>query len=143
MDSVTLTEFLMARIDEDGAVAREAGGSAWHVECYGRAEWMDDDERAAHLAGASHSDECVIDGPDFRIYDEGGHSPKQAQHIARHDPASVLAECGAKRRIVEMAQSLIAQTDLSPLSAGFGRRLLLNLACVYADHPDFRDEWKP
>lgn len=46
--------------------------------------------------------------------------------------ARVLAECEAKRRIVEEA----------PLW-GCGRTMGKILAAVYADHPDYREEWSP
>ena len=54
------------------------------------------------------------------------------EHIARWDPARVLAECEAKREIVvEMAYD------------GLGPRewILHQLALPYAGHPDYRQEW--
>lgn len=58
-------------------------------------------------------------------------------------PARVLAECEAKRRIVDLCED-----NLRDLSAGgTGRRqfssyALQILALPYADHPDFREEWR-
>jgi hypothetical protein len=50
--------------------------------------------------------------------------------IARWDPARVLAECAAKRRIVEM------------YAGQHGQPYVLHfLALPYADHPDYRQEW--
>jgi hypothetical protein len=54
----------------------------------------------------------------------------------------VLAECEAKRRIIEAAPwanngGHSAMKDLP------GRWILRLLAAVYADHPDYRDEWRP
>ena len=51
-------------------------------------------------------------------------------HIARWDPARVLAECEAKRQLIERVGN--------PDWAGF--RIL---ALPYADHPDYQQEWKP
>jgi len=61
-------------------------------------------------------------------------------HIARHDPARVLAECEAKRRIVGWYQSLSAMTNHDSLEARHNELLhvLIALASVYADHPDYR-----
>jgi hypothetical protein len=63
-------------------------------------------------------------------------------------PAQVLAECKAKRRIVERC------LELDPESESFGGHVpmlhgqgmleaICHLATVYADHPDYREEWKP
>ena len=51
--------------------------------------------------------------------------------LARHDPARVLAECEAKRQIVQNAQD--PGDDL----------FVAILALPYADHPDYREEWRP
>lgn len=50
----------------------------------------------------------------------------------------VLAECEAKRRIVaDCAEYEGPETD------GLSWRTLHAIALVYADHPDYRDEWRP
>jgi hypothetical protein len=49
------------------------------------------------------------------------------------DPVRVMADCVAKRRIVERCDS----------DHGLGRVVLAELAAVYANHPDYRDEWRP
>lgn len=91
-------------------------------------------------------------------------------------PTRVLAECEAKRRIVELHKNWPVLVETPPTvervgSAGpdafafrasqqlawmteqeyrtrFGDEpptapMLLALAAVYADHPDYRDEWRP
>jgi hypothetical protein len=60
-------------------------------------------------------------------------------------PARVLAECEAKRRIVElhsgdsddMCQSYAGNYVYEPCPT------LRALASVHADHPDYREEWRP
>jgi Family of unknown function (DUF6221) len=37
----------------------------------------------------------------IHIYDEGGHTEEQAEHIARHDPARVLRQVAAMRKILD------------------------------------------
>jgi hypothetical protein len=69
-----------------------------------------------------------------------------------------LAECEAKRRIVELAFSHAAKIDgewgcchsVQGIRDGLCDEqrpddlpLLRLLALPYADHPDYRDEWKP
>lgn len=68
----------------------------------------------------------------------------RALHIARHDPARVLADVEAKRRIVEEANLYLC--DSGP-GCGYrtkhGHNVLRLLALPYADHPDYREEWRP
>lgn len=80
---------------------------------------------------------------------------RERDHIVRHDPARVLREVEAKRRIIERH---------SPHSMGECRTCerphwgvnicdhceraapcpdLRDLAAVYADHPDYLPEWRP
>ena len=58
-------------------------------------------------------------------------------------PARVLAECEAKRRII---RDLYAGAGLdNEWDAGYTNAIaevLRRLALPYADHPDFREEWR-
>lgn len=47
----------------------------------------------------------------------------------------VRADCEAKRRFVREAQDQVSEY--------FSRFILETLALPYADHPDYRDEWRP
>lgn len=69
-------------------------------------------------------------------------------------PARVLAECEAKRRIValylgfwEIAKNIgLDDPDAANVARNMYAGLyeaLRALAVVYADHPDYRDEWRP
>ena len=58
----------------------------------------------------------------------------------------VLAECEAKRRIVRMRQNAKAFVDEVVVGMLIAKTLdaaLAHLALPYADHPDYRQEWKP
>jgi hypothetical protein len=108
----TLADFLLARIAEDEADARRAAaadglGPVWRAGT----KWED-------MAGIYANGGEVADMPDTDV----------APHIARWDPARVLAECDAKRRIVT--------------ECGWVTVMAL-LALPYADHEDYRQEWKP
>lgn len=137
--TMTLTDFLLARIAEDEAVARKA---------YPSGRWsIDTSKRQVGITG----DIAAQDAPwRFAQASEGC----TAQHIARHDPARVLAECAAKRQIMEELGLISGETkpgaDVrrgNPLAANRvargANRALRALASVYADHPDYRDEWRP
>lgn len=145
-----LVTFLTARLDEDEAVAKAA--SKWH-----ESPWRTNavTNEPAALAVRSY-DDGVVASPVLDV---------AAAHIARHDPARVLREVEAKRRIVEdwkrwRAEEVAAKQDyvawiderapreaprriLDPaLGAGL-EYALRTLAVVYSDHPDYRDEWRP
>jgi hypothetical protein len=116
---MTLTEFLLARIAEDEAVARAAAGESAYPH-YG-------DTAAEEVVAMAEGEGCALEG---------------TQHFARWLPARVLAECEAKRQIVEYAEYLAVDPDESGYSDGTsGRgameRVLRFLALPYADHPDY------
>lgn len=63
-------------------------------------------------------------------------------HIVRHDPARVLREVEAKRRLL----AACAEYDDCPAGmsgSGLAYHVEELLALPYADHPDYRDEWRP
>ena len=66
---------------------------------------------------------CVACGP----WQQEMHEPS-GRHIARWDPARVVAECESKRRILERHEQ--------------DEEILRVLALPYADHRDYRDEWR-
>ena len=59
-------------------------------------------------------------------------------HIARHDPARIVRDVEAKRRILDGVPCTDYLGDASVC-----RRTLKLLALPYADRPGFRDEWRP
>lgn len=71
------------------------------------------------------------------------------EHITRHDPARVLAECRAKRRIVQEYTDLLKwDADESDDHGIHGQRIGLEfavkmLALPDADHPDYDESWRP
>lgn len=68
-------------------------------------------------------------------------------------PARMLAECAAKRRIVELHVRSAKDGHICPSSRGDGTLwsflddpacdTLRLLALPYADHSDYREEWRP
>jgi hypothetical protein len=61
-----------------------------------------------------------------------------ASHIARHDPARVLAEVKAKREIVRALEDQLRDDDTDETA----NWMLATLAAIYADRPGYREEWK-
>jgi len=124
----TLTEFLLARIAEDEQAANEATDGPWR---YDPTKVNAIDRGEAVFAGETGANATTIasTGPPYDMQ-----SMFDAVHIARHDPARVLAECEAKRAIVFLSEH------------GCGddyQRVQQALALPYADRPGYRLEWKP
>jgi hypothetical protein len=60
------------------------------------------------------------------------------ERIGAVPPDQVFRECEAKRRIVERLDVM----RLADVLRDSAERLLRLLALPYADHPDFREEWR-
>ena len=119
----TLTEFLLARIAEDEAAARAAGGDRWASL---NRSW--DEEAVRDVASVTEEHKRLFAVP--MDCDE---------HVARWHPARVLAECEAKRRTVERFGDYVNNNvDDWDVAA---RVVLGHMASVYADHPDFDPDW--
>ena len=124
---MTLAEFLAARIEEDEAAARGAGGEYWYTAVVPGESMRKSPDEPTHT---------IIDSPKSLITYEVC-TDEMAEHIVRHDPERVLAECEAKRRIVRR------HTLCDDTSFGEPCEDLRDLAVPYRDHPDYRQEWKP
>lgn len=139
-----LIAFLQARLDEDEQAARAA---MWDELS---AAWTARPPRAAYerYVVVDYCDDGVV-----AVSPENADTDGVGQHIARHDPARVLAEVEAKRKAVrfyeQAAHSLSLSApgamphDLMTGAANTARVMLQALATPYADHPDYRNEWRP
>jgi len=121
-----LVEFLTAAIAEDEAVARAAGD-------HQGASWLAYGEEFVHPDPPPGNSYVAI-GP------WGGNIGPAAPHIARWDPARVLAECEAKRRQIRVLTTMFAPS--SRRFAPWRDRVLAIMALPYADRPGFREEWR-
>lgn len=133
-----LAEFLRARLDEDAAVARAAPADSIEAT---EGMW-----ETKYLVLHDNAQTTVTAEMDARL----------AEHIARHDPARVLAEVEAKRRIVEKhgptppGYTWVGDDDdLMPacsvcgdMTVAFPCPTLRLVASVYDDHADYLPEWK-
>ena len=111
-----LATFLRARLDEDEAVAKAAEPHVRYVASC-----------TPTLAGVA--EQVAVE-----------------DHQARHDPARVLREVEAARKILDQLG-----TDLSyrpPVPPGHQRAwaiaslIVEAMAAVYSDHPDYDEAWK-
>lgn len=142
-----LVTWLRAQLDEDERVARaageaEAGGPVWREGSTWFRDMLDPvpSQRRAH--------------PNYipMITEE------DVRHIARHDPARVLREVEAKRRLIGKIGDYEAKIDgewgccHSAADILAGRcpetkvheiTALTLLALPYADRPGYQEEWRP
>ena len=148
-----LTEFLLARVAEDEAAAREATpGPWWNESGTVHAPFPFGRDLSAGPGGACH--------PLDAQGGNGRDADAEVEHAARWNPARVLAECEAKRLIVALHHPASA-ADHGSLSEGrcftcvdfhadydceqstLPCWTLRALAQPYAAHPDYRPEWRP
>lgn len=123
-----LAVFLRARLDEDDAAAQRV-----------RSSWRQIGETGVIVASdGERAEECA-----------NGNWAGIAEHIVRHDPARVLREIQAHRTTVDeydIALGAPAATDQAAYWKGHAetlREVCLRLATVHADHPDYREAWRP
>lgn len=65
------------------------------------------------------------------------------EYMRHWHPDRVLAECEAKRRIVEDYQHEVRDYRAGYTNVQPGHKTMKLLALPYADHPDYDQEWKP
>ncbi|MFJ2676419.1 DUF6221 family protein [Streptomyces sp. NPDC087525] len=110
-----LVEFLRARLDEDEQAA-----------CRVKSSWRQIGGTGVIVASdGGRAEECA-----------NGNWTGVAEHIVRHDPARVLVEVEAQRALID---GHAADSHWCPMGDG----LFKVLALPYADHPDYRPEWRP
>ncbi len=122
-----LVAFLAARLDED----EQAAQSAVDELANWGGPWL---AIADDIAKRAHFDADEI-----------------GEHIARWDPARVLAEVEAKRRIIDEHEPLqngccdtcCEDGPYGDSNQAWPCRTVRLLALPYADHPDYREEWRP
>jgi Family of unknown function (DUF6221) len=120
---MTIVEFLLARIGEEEAVARDA------------------------------QDAASVYGPDFEItYDWARYTRHKTSggsgtgfYPGAPSPARVLAECEAKRRIVADRVRSDRNTNDDEWQMGYSDAncsAVFALAAIDADHPDYDTRWR-
>lgn len=148
---MTLLEFLRGRLAEEQA----------HAEVASRGPWKHEDNLGDRSVVAEDGSPVAA----FTYaYPEGpiGLETTDAAHIARWNPARVLAEVDAKRRILELHTPTevpehapadcptcarwefdVAMGDDSASPVHYPCPTLRVLALPYSHHPDYREEWAP
>jgi hypothetical protein len=139
-----ITDFLYARLAEDEALAKKAAASSTPAMDVSREPigpaWED-------------SEGMVLGKPDkdgYRIplWDNEGSwtlsmDTNVSAHVARHDPARVLAECAGKRDTlgiyIQMGES--SAPEAVPVWLVLAE-VVVNMARPYRAHPDYDWNWE-
>ncbi|MFE7624640.1 DUF6221 family protein [Streptomyces sp. NPDC057509] len=153
MDDDDLVQFLRARLAEDEAHALIAAegrpATQWSLD-----EWFGREEPHSLIAAGTEKQPVV-----FGHFTADPLPTSQAIHIARHDPARVLREVEAKRRLLDLHGTSHTVVDGYCVEDGgpcthrgeaectlcgeTGCTTLRLFALPYADHPDYRESWRP
>ncbi|CBG71888.1 hypothetical protein SCAB_48371 [Streptomyces scabiei 87.22] len=118
-----MVQWLGQQLDEDERIARVATPGPWEQSGIGEYGWAVSFSRPGAGVEVEDSDQGRAD----------------ADFIAAHDPARVLCEIDAKRRIIAAYENY----DREAPELDVPESVLRLLALPYADRPGYREEWRP
>lgn len=129
-----LVTFIGARLDEEETTAR--------ATAYSFASSIEDSWIVRHMDRR--------DDMSWAVYSQGKYlkvnelHEADARHIAHHDPASVLADIAARRRLLDHWPDPFGTWGAEQADAARAMKeyALRALAARYASHPEFRVEWR-
>lgn len=135
-----LIEFLRARLDEREAKARAATRGPWLVE--------HDEDKAIAVRSYDPSLGAEAYGEATVAYDPNDYGDGDFAHIAANNPEFVLADVAATRELLSEHQDTgigLCGTCVDWLNdhLKWPCRTVRLLALPYADHPQYRESWKP
>lgn len=124
---MTVKEFLLARITEDEKVAEEVLS----------------DRRPHSGELRDHLDEHGVSDAElmFRFHRRRRVLHNDQDWFVAVAPERVIAECAAKRRIIEHVAEIEFNSG-DPWTHEMGDEILSQLALPYAKHPEYREEWR-
>ncbi|MGW9401456.1 DUF6221 family protein [Streptomyces sp. NPDC055642] len=135
-----LVRWLSAQLDEDERTAR---ATAWSASTQTDNPWNAQPPRH--------------EGEGWTVWAKVGRflmfrdlEEADARHIAEHDPARVLREIDAKRRVLDWYKQRAAvdsrgedPDDYENVTGSTLETVVQMLALPYADRPGYREEWRP
>jgi hypothetical protein len=131
IDVDDLFAFVRRLVDEDERVALAAsdGDPSWVIR---KPEPGDPSWYSPTLLGKSLISSC----------DPATLTPEEGEHIARWDPARVLAEVKAKRRMLDRCEHDLRSFVGSPAQVATSYLVVKQLAQPYAGQDGWREEWR-
>lgn len=134
-----VVQFLRDRYDEEEQVACAAGGAPWDATV----------PNMVHASATAQREPSVLRTSGYIASTD---REEYQRHIARHSPARVLVDLEGKRGVLRQYEAVTEQVK-NPVSADNRAHarteqhaledVLRLLAVAYADHPDYRETWRP
>jgi len=137
-DEKAMLQFWQARLDETAALAQAASEAD-------PAPWTTDATDSGGTGIRNRGSGLVMAADGEPLWDcESSNSlcmtAPSARHVAAHDPDRALRHVAAARaRLTQLADALAAGHDSYDLAS----TLLPLEILAWADHPDYRQEWRP
>ncbi len=133
-----LVAFLEARLDEAEHTVYQEGSPPVGVIAW--LTYLEPDGSPSYTTVASGG---TPEGPWIA---DGGELPDPASVLVVYDPIQVLRQIEASRAIVRRCAVRMNEPDQWPNGlvsprALLARQVLRDMAAVYSDHPDYRQEW--
>lgn len=122
-----LVVFLRARLAEDEQVARGVSTGPNVPEKWTAVQYREG-VRPWRIDGQCSLVVEAVCGPD-------------AAHIARHDPARVLAEVEWKSALVDLCANVMSGREVTGFAPGNAWTIMTRMANSYRDHPDWKPYW--
>lgn len=145
ISTVTIEEFIEARLAEDEATAQaaiERDEKDWHVTGSPGSQGV---QAGGELGDLWDDGNLEWTGGYTVVYGEGYPSDRQAEHIARHDPQRALYEVECKREILAFHGGTdyccYCSGELEPVA--WPCEHVRRIAAVWRAHPDYFSEWHP
>ncbi|MFD9249531.1 DUF6221 family protein [Streptomyces bottropensis] len=141
-----LVQFLRDRLEQEEAACRAArkdGGGSWNLLAFERGDGAIYDDMGNPVLTYDVDPSTGV----ANRHDENPLGAQQAAFIVRHDPDRVLTDIRAKRQLVDKYAE-VADNDVNDVEYAHGYANALGeavrlLALPYADHPNYRQEWRP
>lgn len=133
-----MVAFIITRLDEQEERARRCTPGKWKI--WGLSVLADPD-------GESIAENCTDVAHTVMVDDAGKPRTFDAQHIARHDPMSILADIAVRREIVTGLHAAIGRSwqfgeEARELTAQLSVLILQRFAALDSDHPDYDPGWE-
>lgn len=128
---MTIVEFIEARIAEDEQAAKDATEAPWNLRLSESDDKILTESGHTLIYGASYK-EVVLE-----VYEN------DLLHMSRHDPARVLRQCEALRRILDDYKRYLAEERrrFNGWVTEKDSPITLAIASIWLDHPDYREDW--
>jgi hypothetical protein len=132
--------FVRARLHEDEAAALAPSPSRRRLEWVVDIDDHDQDQDPGEAPSYHVVSSGDVAGVCLGFGLERDTSGAVVAHIARHDPARVLADVAAKRAVLDLCADVLPDRITS--AADMARGVIVALACAFDQHPDFDPAWR-